>query len=180
MKVLIVGLAITVLYAGFLVFQADHNRFIIKQEELKALANECSGAAALYYEKTAYKDGYKVFDISEGNKAIGFLIRENLKLDEEFNPLEGAYWVDTIDYYVHYYDDSGLMSAYHRDSLTETGSFSYGDLYVDPVEDYMKVISEPTVIVTIIAGRPRYRVTFFEAFEITAARSSAYEYVSRD
>ncbi len=180
MKTLIVGLAIAILYSAFLIFQMDNNLYLVKLEELKAVSNECSAAAALYYDAYEYREGLKVFNRKEGNKAIRHLILNNLKLDENFYPKVGSYWRDRIEYNVFYIDDSGFIYEYHNNGYLGREPFSYGRLYTDSVEGYQKVITEPTVIVTIVAGKPKYRLSLLGLQEICAARSSAYEYVKRD
>ncbi len=176
MKTLIVGVAIAILYSAFLIFQMDNNLYLIKLEELKAVSNECS-AAALYYDTCEYREGLKVFNREEGNKAIRHLICNNLKLDENFFPKVGSYWTDKVGYNVFYIDDSGFIYEYYNNGYIGRESFAYGSLYTDPIEGYQKVITEPTVIVTIVAGKPKYRLSLLGLQEICAARSSAYEYV---
>ncbi len=178
MKALIVGLAIAILYSIFLVFQMDNNLYLLKLEELKTVSNECSATAALFYDVNEFKEGRKIFNQEEGNKAIKYLISNNLKLNENMNPT--LYWSDRIEYYVYYFDDSGFMSAYHNELHIKTEPFSYGNIYTDSIEGYKKVITEPIVIVTISAGKPQYRLTFLDLKEIHGVRSSAYEYVERE
>lgn len=179
MKPLIVGLAVTVLYATFLIFQVDNNLFLIQVEALKTVSEDCSTAATLLYDMEAFKLGKKVFNQQEGNKAIAYLLKKNLNLDENLNPRESSYWTDQIDYYTTYYDDSSFMYVYHKDELIEKKPFSYNDLYTDIILEYKKTITEPVVIVTIMAGKGKYRLSFIDETSIIATRSSAYEYVDR-
>ena len=97
MKALIIGLAISALFSVFLVFQVDNNLYILKLEELKEIAADCSNSAGLYYDTYEYKNGRKILNKEEANKVIKYLIEKNLK---------NIYWKDTIDYYVFYFDDS--------------------------------------------------------------------------
>lgn len=178
MKALLVGLAITVLYSVFLVFQWDNNLYRLKLEELKTVANECSAAAALFYEVSDFKEGHKVFNREEGNEAIKYLLLNNLKLNENLHPT--VYWSDKIDYYVFYFDDSRFVHEYHNGEYIDSTLFLYGDIFTDPLQGYKKVIGEPIVIVTISAGRPPFRLSFLKLNKICGVRSSAYEYVDRE
>lgn len=179
MKILIITVAVSILYAAFLVFQVDNNLYLLKLEELKEISKECSAAAAQYYDLESFKEGEKVFNKEEGNKAIRHLMIENLNLDTALYPIDASYWSDQIAYYVFYFDDSKQMYAYYNEELQSVEAFSYGVVFTDPIEGYRKVITEPCVIVTIAAGKPNYRLSFLKHLEIQSARSSAYEYVDR-
>lgn len=179
MKILIITIAVSILYAAFLVFQVDNNLYLLKLEELKEISQDCSAAAAQYYDLESFKEGKKIFNRKEGNKAIRHLMIENLNLDTVLCPTDASYWSDQIAYYVFYFDDSKLMYSYYDEELQSVETFSYGLIFTDPIEDYKKVITEPCVIVTIAAGRPNYRLSFLKNLEIQSARSSAYEYVDR-
>ncbi len=179
MKPLLVGLAIIVLYTMFLVFQADNNLYLLKVNEVKATADDCSEAASLYYDTDVYQSGKKIFNQSKGNAVIKYLIEKNLKVDGNLDPLENTYWQNTLDYYVAYIDDSGYITRYHKSNLTQKEPFAYGTLYVDSIADYNKVVAEPMVIVTIDAGQGRFRLELPGNQHIQAIRSSAYEYLDR-
>lgn len=177
MKPLLAGLALVILYTMFLVFQADNNLYLLKVNEVKETADDCSEAASLYYDKNEYLTGNKYFNQSKGNEVIRYLIEKNLRLDNSLNPLENTYWQDTFHYYVAYIDDSGYVTSYHNTTLIEKKPFAFGTLYEDKIADYNKVISEPVIIVTIDAGEGRFRMKLLEHQHIQAIRSSAYEYI---
>jgi hypothetical protein len=162
MKSLIVGLALSILFVSFTIYQQDHNSYIRALESLKYVADECSASASLYFDKSEYAEGRMVFNQSEGIKAIEYILKKGLKLDDSLNPLPNTYWTEQVDYKVYFYDDSNSTFPF---------------LFVDPDTSFTKTISEPTVIVTINAGKPRYRLSFITASD--AIRSSSYEYEGR-
>lgn len=162
MKTLIVTIAITLLYAGFLVYQQDNNRYLREVENLKHAADEASASASLYLDASEFAQGRKVFNRTEGIIAIEFMLRSYLNLDEQLIPLDNTYWQDKITYVLTYFDESNT---------------SFPVLFEDPLTGYVKTITEPTVIVTVNAGRPRYRLSFLSPND--AIRSSCYEHVGR-
>lgn len=169
MKTLIVTIAITLLYAGFLVYQQDNNRYLRELEILKHAADEASASASLYYDAAMFAEGDKIFNQAEGRKAIEFILRSYLNLDEYLMPLDNTYWQDRVTYNVYFIDQKYL------DQYDEDANFPY--LFRDELTGYVKTITEPTVIVTVNAGRPRYRLSFLSPND--AIRSSCYEYVGR-
>lgn len=177
MKPLIVGLALTILFTSFSIYQLDNNRHIRESEILKYVADECSASGSLYFDKAEFSIGKKVFNDIESLKAIEFIIKKSLHLDDSFNPLPNTYWTETIVFDVYYFDDSLTMRKYTNGVLVEQNSFNYPYLFVDSKTSYTKAISEPTVIVTIDAGKPRYRLLFLTPTNVI--RSSAYEYQGR-
>lgn len=179
MKPLLVGLAAMILYTLFLVFQADNNLYLLKVNEVKATADDCSAAASLYYDINEFNKGKKIYNQSEGNKVIKYLIKNNLCVNDELKPIENTYWQDTLDYYVAYIDDSEYITRYHNQKMIRKSPFKYGDLYQDDTANYNKVITEPMIIVTIDAGQGRFRLNLLNNDHIQAIRSSGYEYVDR-
>lgn len=175
MKQLIFGLAIIILWTGFSIFQIDNNRFLRYQEDLKYQANECSNTAALYYDTDQFGEGKKVFDRTRANNAIEEIIKLNMKLDNNLEPNTNSYWTEAIEYYVYYFDDSGITRTYKNKVLEKQAAFSYGSLFTEPLTGYKKLITEPTAIVTINAGKAYYRLSFIDTGDVI--RTSAYEYL---
>lgn len=143
MKVFIVAWAIVILYMSGLVFSEDnynHERELIK---LKYVSEEAAAAAAQYQDASYYKDGKFVFNETEGDKAAAYIIQQDLKLDNNFNPTSSSYWKQKVTYTVQYFDDSNTKYPY---------------LYTDPKGVLNHVITSPTVVVSIDAGKARYRL----------------------
>lgn len=161
MKPLITGLALIIVFSIFAVFQNDNNTYLRQLEYIKYTADECAATANLYYISKDYHNGKKVFNRDECEKAIRDIIVTNLSLNDDLSPLSQSYWTDKITYNVYYYDDSNTI---------------YPFLFTDSLTGYMSSINKPTVIVTITAGRPRFRLNFLQELNIIAIRSSAYEY----
>lgn len=159
MKTFIVALALVMLFNIFTVFQIDTDTHRRQLERLKFVAEECADSAALYYDEEDFSSGRIVYDQAEGNKAIEYMLKSHLKLDDSFVPTAG-YWQDKILYDVYYFDVKNTVFPY---------------TFVDSRTGYSKIIFEPTVIVTIEAGRGRMRLPFL-AID-SSIRSSAYEYI---
>lgn len=162
MKPLIVGLAIVILFTAFTIYQQDNNTYIRQLEYLKYIADECADSAALYYNTTEFGEGRKVFNQDEGIKAIEYMLKDYLNLYDDLTPKDNSYWVDPIEYNVYFFDYSNT---------------TFPTLFTEPITGYVKSITEPTVVVTINAGRPKFRLPFLSADD--AVRTSAYEYQER-
>lgn len=173
------GIALVILCTIFTVFQQDNDRYIEEYEKLKYTADEVASSGAAYKDLIEYSYGKMVFNYAEGNKAVSYQIKALLKLDDSFNPLN-TYWRDKISYKVYYYDHSNIAKIYENGSLVEEKSFSFNYLFQDKDTGYTKLIVEPTVIVTINAGKPRFRLTLFDTSNIDAIRSTAYEWKGRN
>lgn len=175
MKILIVTMAILMIFSMFMVFQLDNNLYIRELENLKYVTDEASSTALQFYDEVQFSHGYKYFNKAEGNKAIYYLITENLNLNSDLTP--NKYWQDTIEYYVYYIDDSSTMTTYKDGLLQSQVPITFNYMFTEPLTGYKKLITEPTVIVTINAGRPKFRLPFITMSD--AVRTSAYEYLER-
>lgn len=162
MKPFLFTLAMLMVFAIFLTYQTDNNTYTRQLEKLKYVADECSAAAGLLYDEEAFSRGITVYNQEEGKKIIKCLIKENLELKDEHTPSKSSYWKDDINYEIIFFDNSNT-------------SFPYS--YTDSQKRFTKLISEPTVIVEINAGKPSFRLEFLESKD--AIRSSAYEYLER-
>ena len=183
MKQLLFGCAVTILWCFFAVYQLDNNQFIRMQENLKLQANECANTGSLYYDLEQFSEGKKVFDKNKANEAIEKILKLNLRLNNKLEPDKDSYWKKTIEYYVYYIDDSidikdsFEMVEYKNGILISAAtSVSYNYMFKEPLTNYEKEITEPTIIVVINAGHPRFRLSFLEPGDVV--RSSGYEYVS--
>lgn len=160
----------------FCIYQADMNLLLQKQEFLKYHADEAANTASLHFDEEKYADGLKVFNDSEANAALRDIVKANLKLNDDLSPLDNTYWVDNLSYTAYYYDDSLIKREYRDGMLISETDFSYGEMFTDPKTGHSKLISEPTVIVTLNAGQPRVRLEFLQG-KVTVSQTSAYEYL---
>lgn len=147
MKPFIVGFATVLLSVFILVFNQDYRQNNYYCKELKYVAEEASASASLFTNSTDYSNGCIVFNQIEGNKAVKAQIINLLRLDNSLNPLSNSYWTDTISYKVYYFDDSNT---------------SYPFLFKDTDTLFTQVVTDPTVVVTINAGKGRYRIPLFK------------------
>lgn len=161
MKPLLIGLSVIILYITFTPYQQDNNEYMRQLENLKYVADECAASSSLYLDESI-SDSNIVFNRTEGKKAIEKILQDSLKLDNGLNPLDGSYWQEKIKYDVYYIDDGNTTFPY---------------MFIDKRTGYKKLISEPTVIITIDGGKPRFRLSFLQAKN--GVRSSGYEYVAR-
>lgn len=143
MKSYIMGFAIFLISMSFTIFQQDYNLHQQHLYSLKFTAEEAAAAAAQYLELNQYKNGRLVFNQAEGTKAAEYIIKQQLKLDDNFAPLFGSYWHDQVQYKIEYFDDSNSTFPF---------------LYTHEMTQISITIAEPTVVVTIDAGKPQYRM----------------------
>ncbi|MCT4687481.1 hypothetical protein [Vallitalea sp.] len=162
MKPFIFTLAMLILFSIFLTYQTDNNTYNRQLEKLKQVADECSAAAGLFYDEDSYSAGLTIYNQEEGKKAIEYIIKKNLGLIDEHSPSDKSYWKDAIKYKVIFFDNSNTVFPYS---------------YTDDLNRFTKLISEPTIIVEINAGKPSFRLKFLQLKN--AVRSSAYEYLDR-
>lgn len=162
MKTLLCTLAMIILFAAFMTYQADTDSFLLQQEELKHAADNCSAAASLYYTADAYGEGIKIFNKEEGNKAIAHLIQNGLREAPQ-------------NYYAYYFDGDGTMYTYEGESLMGKQTVEYPYLFQEPLTGYRQMIREPMVVVTIDYLTYDYRLPFLHDMELI--RTSGYEYV---
>lgn len=142
MKHFIVGWAIVLLCLNAMIYRQDSHMFQRQLIKLKFVCEEAAAAGAQYYVKTEYKNGYFVFNKEEGTKAAEYIIKTQLKLNNELMPLVDSYWRDKVTYTITFYDDSNIVYPY---------------LYTHSSGALAHVVTSPTVIVSINAGKARYR-----------------------
>lgn len=147
MKAFIVGAAALILSMFFYSFNNDFNFNKHANNELRFVCEEASVAGTLFQQKDQYSMGKIIFNQEESIKAIEAVIVSMLKLDENLNPTYESYWQERIRYKAYFYDDNNTTYPY---------------LFIDPDTDFVCLIKEPTVIVTINAGKARYSLQFLK------------------
>ena len=162
MKPFLFTIAMVILYSIFLIYQTDNNSYIRQLENLKYVADECAGAASLYYDEELFSKGLIVYNQEEGKKAIEYILKTSLKTESDLTPLSNSYWQEQIEYEVYFLDNSNT---------------TFPVMFVDNRTSYNKLITEPTIIVTVDAGKPRFRLSFLKPERVI--RTSAYEYYER-
>lgn len=174
MKPLISGIAIIIIILFMLVFQVDNYNFRLQSNFLKHCADEASNSALLFYDENEFKNGKKIFKESDGIKVIEHVIQSYLKTDSGLAPLNESYWTDRISYTAYFFNDDLTCNVYKNGIKTETFNFNYPYRYTDEEMSYIKSVAKASIIVTINAGKVRYRLTF--SAKPICIRSSGYEY----
>lgn len=147
MKVWIFGFICILLLLMYNVFHQDYGLNERHLQDLKVVCEEASVAGALFVDQTEFKDGRIVFNQQESIKAIEAQIQAMLKLSASLSPTSSSYWIDQIKYQAYFFDDSNTTYP-HSFTDTDTG--------------YTTLIKQPTVVVTINAGKARYRLPAFK------------------
>ncbi|QSX05475.1 hypothetical protein JYG23_12430 [Sedimentibacter sp. zth1] len=174
MKAFIVGIALIILMTLMLVFQSDNYNCRLETENLKYCCEEASDSASLCYTEIHDKKGYKIYDEQEGIRVIERTIKNYLKTNENLEPIPKSYWTEKINYTAYFFDDDKTCSIYRNGAKIKESVFNYPFLFTDEELQYKKSISSPNVIVTINAGKSKYRLSFIKPKDII--RSSGYEY----
>lgn len=163
MRCLLFTFAMFLLFVPFTIYDIDNDQYLLKQEQLKHVADDCSAAAMLYYSEDEFGGGYKVFNKTEGNNAVEYLVENNLSNTPE-------------EYFTYYFDGNGTVTVYKgRDKITENKGIIYPYLFEEKLTGYKSMVTEPRVIVTINMGMFDYRLTFMDDQRLI--RTSGYEYV---
>lgn len=166
MKWFLIGGAVFMICLTFMLFQNDHDRHYLESRHVKFTAQEAAAAAAQYFDKEEYAEGRYVFNQVEGNLAAEYIIKHDLEIDNNFNPLPGSYWREKVTYTIEYFDDS---------TITNIGGYPF--LYTHSTTDFTLAVSHPTVIVTIYAGKTRYTI-LSNANQPKVYRTGAHEWKS--
>lgn len=148
MKTFLMGAAMVLLFTLFLYFQEDHDRFQRYDFRAKYAAEEAAAAAAQYIQNDQYGEGKLVFNQEEAIKAAEYMLKTHLSLDNQFKPIPGTYWLDQMSYKIEFFDESNT---------------TFPKLYEHESNYFTMVITDPTVVITVNLGRPRYRVVFKNA-----------------
>jgi hypothetical protein len=143
MKVFIIWMMLLIPDFMFLVYEDQYNRAERHMIQLKYIAEEAAAAAAQYHSKVEYSNGKMVFNQAEAIKATEFVIKTDLNLDNNFVPMAGSYWTDKVTYTINFYDDSNTTYPY---------------LYTHNSSLFTLAIGDPTIIITINVGKPRYSI----------------------
>jgi hypothetical protein len=161
MKIFLLWISLLLVSFIFLQYVDEYNRAERHLLRLKYVAEEAAAAAAQYQDNLQYSNGRKVFNQVEGIKAAEYVIKESLNLDNNFVPQAGSYWRDKITYRIEFFDDSNT---------------AYPMLYSHPSSRFTLAIGDPTVIVTINAGRPRFSIAPEPS---NLFRTAAHEWLQR-
>ncbi|WP_206457883.1 hypothetical protein [Anaerovorax sp. IOR16] len=162
MRSLICTFALVLLLSSFSIFQVDNDSFLLQQEKLKHVADDCAAAASLYYTSDSYGDGIRIFDKDHGNSAVSYLIKQNLK-------------EDPLQYYVYYFDGDGHVTEYKGKDLVKRQKVEYPYLFEESLTGFKEMVYEPKTIVTIDYKLFDYRLVFLR--DARLIRTSGYEYV---
>lgn len=162
MKPFIIGLALFFVSMVFTIFQQDYNIHQEQTYNVKFTALEAANAASQYIMVDSYKEGKLVFNQIEGTKAAEEIIKSQLKLDENMMPLTGSYWQEQVKYSLEFFDDANAVFPF---------------LYNSKQVPFSLTITNPTVVITIDAGQPRYRVKYSNLSDVT--RIAAQEWKGR-
>lgn len=178
MKFYIITIAMVIVLGVFMVFHVENDRYNVFQADLKSLTNDCAGAAILYYDHDAYSDGNKVFKKEEGESVIRALIQEYFYLDDNMNfPNDfSKHLSGTVHYKTFYFDYQGL-TIYEDGQFQSKEALTYPYLFRDENSDFVKQITDATVIVTVDCGDFDFSLAFLDSPKLI--RTSAYEFVGR-
>lgn len=178
MKIFIITVAVVILYSFTIVFGQDYRQAQVNSYRLKYVCEELSATGASFFDREKYSEGYTIFKTEEGINAIKDQLTSLLSVDGSMTPVANSYWSKNIEYKVYFYDDSGICKVYTNGNPDREEAFSYGDLHKDDWTSYNIVISDPTVVVTINAGPPRFRLKFLDPLP-DIIRSSSHEWEDR-
>jgi hypothetical protein len=106
-----------------------------------------TAAGAQYIEKNDYINGNIVFNREEGMLAGENILKESLRLDDNFSPKANSYFNQKIEYRLEFFDDKNT---------------NFPIIYNDEDSGFTTVVKEPSVVGSINAGFPKYRVKFAE------------------
>lgn len=137
----LIGVLLIFISAWFTAYQDQYNRYERYMLKAKFDAEEVAAAAAQYFMPIEYSEGKYVFNQQEGIKAAEYILKKRLELDNAFKPSLNTYWTDTITYKIEFFDDSNTIYPY---------------LYTHESSYFTEVITNPTVVVTINLGKPRF------------------------
>ncbi len=198
MKALIIGMSILIILILIITFWQDHLDYRLQAEYLKQCADEAAASAMLYYDnyynenndnpiKLGKNFGQIVFNESQGIEAIECILKNWLKLEGKGNltPSSNSYYIDRIDYMVYFFnedldDDSKEIfscNVYRNGKKVEIECFKTNSriyMFTDSSLKYNKLITSANVIVTINAGRARFKLSFIKSPLLI--RSSGYDY----
>lgn len=132
MKVLLYFFAIIAVITSFNVFQTDWDVFSSEQEKLKHIADDCSAAAMLYYDEKSFSEGVKIFNKTQGNKAVEYILKHDLKKEPK-------------NYFVYYFDGDGKMYKYHQGQQVSKETITYPYIFTEALSGYQSLVKEPRV-----------------------------------
>lgn len=175
MKTFIIGLALTLVLSTAMIFKMDNDEFQLTQERYKTIANNAADAASLYYNKEQFSNGIKVFNKTSGNQAAKDVILKGLSLNDERKGGITKYALGKHDYYIYFFDETGVLSKYKNGIFLSSEDIVFPFTFEESLTGYKTQVTEPTVLITIVAGKFDFRESFIHDQELI--RTSGYEYV---
>ena len=163
MKEFIVSFGIVMAFTLALFYQNDYN---IHQEEihrLKFVSEEVAAAAAQFFDRERYGDGYYVFNAQEGIRGAEHVLEQGLYLNEDLSPKPYAYWrqAEKIEYTVDLVSSINTKRVVNGNistDINESHVFPKTYNFTHFGKTKSVVLFGPSVIVTVKTGKPRYRL----------------------
>lgn len=182
MKNFLMGTAIILVCLISITTSFDSKMLLEKIEELKFITQELSATGTLFINYESFSEGFIEFNDKESIKAIEGQIKQFMNLDSNNIPLSKSYWQDKVDYKVYFYDDSRICRVYNNNSLSDTFSFDYPYIHNSEELDHKVTVADPTVVVIINGGKPRFRIKSMQEalFDKSVVRASSYIWKDRE
>ena len=163
MKPLFITVSTVLLCVFVMVAVQDMKQNEIQNYKLRYVTEELSVTGTLFFDRYEYSQGRKVFNQVESLEAMEHQIKDLLRLDDDLNPFNDSYWTERVSYEVYFFDDSNTVYPY---------------LFTDDDTLFTFVVTQPACIVTVNAGKGRYRIPMFQNSGDNI-RSAAHEWKSR-
>lgn len=139
MKIWVIFLALLLINTSFFVYNSDMNRYVLLQENLKTLAADCAQGGVMYYDESAFSEGYYVIREEDGLAYMNHILRKNKK---SVNP----FFSSEVNSRIYFFDDSLLCRVYKNGMFLEAFPFVYPYLFDDGRGTFVE-IQDPAVIV---------------------------------
>lgn len=181
MKNFIIGLALILFAAVFLVFQSDINMYQRQMDYVYDVAEEAAATAALeivlgddtdsQYTQT-YANGFIKFEDNAADAAAREIVKKGLKLDSAYQS-SSRYFSDNMTITVFLFSQDGTYSKFVNGTKTVSSAlFTYGEnlsIYCDsPYQERIAartgskeiIINYPSAVCIIDAGKPKFNDSF--------------------
>jgi len=165
MKEMILGLSMSLLMITILLMIGDLDQYKEQRIRLKSVSEEVAASAAQYKTLEEYADGYLHFNQVEGNKAADFTLQRHLNLNNTFTPQAPNYWINTpnIEKQITYIDYSNYKT-YLVNPADDLEAFPKEYRFTHFGETFTTWLLGPSVVVSINAGKPNYRLKFLQLY----------------
>lgn len=164
MKYLTMALILFMALMPVYTYRVERHAFEYQYANLKNTADLAAQAAGLYYDKEAHGEGYIIFDQTEGQAACEAIIKAYLHLNDDFSPMSGSYYRETVQYTLVFID------------ATTVASFPV--IYTDPETGFTETFGSPGVAVIIDGGEPHFSDPQYHGL-IQLRRLGSYIYEER-